>query len=194
MGSVLLHPHTIIGLCHSEGNVRSRAGCVCCVTVKAMCGAGCVCCVTVKAGCVCYVTVKATCGAGCVCCVTVKATCGAGCVCCVTAKAGCVCCVTVMAMCEAGCICCVTAKAMCGALIFLSLHTVIGFLCTSHLKPLPPIYRGGRGLAGLMCGAVTSWVPPQCRASDITQIYPHGIYYYKEEGYDTQQVPAVWGF
>ena len=31
-------------------------------------------------------------------------------------------------------------------------------------------------------------VPEKCRASDIMQIYPRGIYYYKERGYDTQQV------
>ena len=46
----------------------------------------------------------------------------------------------------------------------------------------PSTYGDGRGIAGLMCGAVTFWVPPQCRASDITQIYPRGIYYCKEQG------------
>ena len=48
-----------------------------------------------------------------------------------------------------------------------------------------------------MCGALTFWFPPavlgKCRACDITQIYPSGIYYYKEEGYDTQQVPRSAG-
>ena len=29
---------------------------------------------------------------------------------------------------------------------------------------------------------------------DITQIYSPGIYYYKQQGYDSQQVPAVQGF
>ena len=29
---------------------------------------------------------------------------------------------------------------------------------------------------------------------DITKICPHWIYYYKERGYDSQQVPAVQGF
>ena len=37
-------------------------------------------------------------------------------------------------------------------------------------------------------------VPGKCRACDITQIYPGEIYYYKEHGYDTQQLPAVQGF
>ena len=44
-----------------------------------------------------------------------------------------------------------------------------------------------------MCGAVT--FPPQCQLSvGLVIIYPIGIYYYKEQGYDTQQVPAVQGF
>ena len=37
-------------------------------------------------------------------------------------------------------------------------------------------------------------VPGKCQASDLTQIYPHGIYYYKEQGYDSQQVPRSQGF
>ena len=37
-------------------------------------------------------------------------------------------------------------------------------------------------------------VPGKCRACDIMQIYPSGIYFYKEQGYDSQQVPAVQGF
>ena len=49
-----------------------------------------------------------------------------------------------------------------------------------------------------MCGAVTFLVPPavlgKCWACDITQIYPHWIYYYKECGYTFQQVPAVRAF
>ena len=39
--------------------------------------------------------------------------------------------------------------------------------------------------------------PPEsgkCRACDITQIYPIEIYYYKVQGYDSQQVPALLGF
>ena len=44
-----------------------------------------------------------------------------------------------------------------------------------------------------MCGAVTFGVPLQCRACGIMQIYPHQIYYYKEQGYDSQ-VPAEQGF
>ena len=56
--------------------------------------------------------------------------------------------------------------------------------------PSPPTHiRDGWGIAGLMCGAVTFWVPLQCRASDI----PRGIDYYKKQGYDSQQVPAVQG-
>ena len=57
-----------------------------------------------------------------------------------------------------------------------------------------PTYGDGWGIAGLMCGAVTVWVPQQCWACDIIQIYPRGIYYYKEQGYDSQQVPAMQGF
>ena len=37
-------------------------------------------------------------------------------------------------------------------------------------------------------------VPGKCWACDISQIYPHGIYYDKEQGCDSQQVPAVQGF
>ena len=35
-----------------------------------------------------------------------------------------------------------------------------------------PTYGDGREIARQMCGAVTFLVPPQCRVSDITQIYP----------------------
>ena len=48
-----------------------------------------------------------------------------------------------------------------------------------------------------MYGAVTFFAPPpppvagKCRASDITKITTRGIYYYKEQGYDSQQVPVV---
>ena len=37
-------------------------------------------------------------------------------------------------------------------------------------------------------------VPGKCRACDITQIYPRGIYHYKEQGYDSQHVTAAHGF
>ena len=40
----------------------------------------------------------------------------------------------------------------------------------------------------------SSAVPDEYRASDITQITPRGIYYNKEQGYDSQQVPVVQGF
>ena len=37
--------------------------------------------------------------------------------------------------------------------------------------------------------------PPQWQASDITQITPvEPVYYYKEQGYDSQQVPVLHGF
>ena len=57
----------------------------------------------------------------------------------------------------------------------------------------PTHYGDGRGKAGLICESVTFFVPPKCRACHIrpTQIYPRGIYCYKEQGYDWQQVPAV---
>ena len=40
----------------------------------------------------------------------------------------------------------------------------------------------------------SSAVRGNCRASDIMQIYPRRIYYYKEQGYDSQYVPAMQGF
>ena len=43
-------------------------------------------------------------------------------------------------------------------------------------------------------GTVTFSVPPQCRVSARLVIYARGIYYYKEQGYDSQQVPTVQGF
>ena len=36
-------------------------------------------------------------------------------------------------------------------------------------------------------------VPGKCQAC-IAEIYPSGIYYYKEWGYDCQEVPPVQGF
>ena len=43
---------------------------------------------------------------------------------------------------------------------------------------------------------MTSWVPLQCQVSArlVMQLYLSGIYYYKEQGYDSQQVPAVQRF
>ena len=35
----------------------------------------------------------------------------------------------------------------------------------SFVTPAPPTYGDGRGIAGLMCGAMTFWVPPQYRVS-----------------------------
>ena len=67
-------------------------------------------------------------------------------------------------------------------------------------KPCPPptTYGDGRGIAGLMCEAMTFWVPPQWRVSAglviLRKYTPSGIYSYKEQGYDSQQVPAVQGF
>ena len=52
------------------------------------------------------------------------------------------------------------------------------------------------GIAGLMCGAMTFWVPPQYRVSAglviLRKYTPRN--FYKEQGYDSQQVPAVQGF
>ena len=50
-----------------------------------------------------------------------------------------------------------------------------------------PTYVDGRGIAWLIFGA-------QCRACDITQIYPCGIYYYKEQSYDSQHARVVYSF
>ena len=64
----------------------------------------------------------------------------------------------------------------------------------SFVTPAPP----PTGIAGLMCGAMTFWVPPQYPLSArlvILRKYTYqGIYSYKEQGYDSQQVPAVQGF
>ena len=50
------------------------------------------------------------------------------------------------------------------------------------IEPVPFFPRSGHS---------TYWA---IGAGDITQIYPRGIYYYTERGYDSQQVPAVQGF
>ena len=79
-------------------------------------------------------------------------------------------------------------------------------ICLSHVNyapvicsHLPPPHL--RGWAG--GGGPNVWgndllsspaVPGKCRACDITQIYLHGINYYTEQGFDSQQVPAVQGF
>ena len=57
----------------------------------------------------------------------------------------------------------------------------------------PPTGMGGANVQGsdLLNSPA---VPDKCWASDITQIYPRRIYYYKEQDYDSQQVPAVQGF
>ena len=60
-------------------------------------------------------------------------------------------------------------------------------------NPCPLTYRDGRGIAGLMCGAMTFWIHPQYWVSAGLWYYvniPRGIYFYKEQGYDSQQVPA----
>ena len=51
--------------------------------------------------------------------------------------------------------------------IFFPLSKYAPVKCThcSHLG-------NGRGIAGSLCGAMALLVPPQCRASDITQMYP----------------------
>ena len=73
----------------------------------------------------------------------------------------------------------------------------LGYLSLMHqsfVTPVPSTYGDGWGITGLMSGAVIFWVPSQCWACDITQIYPSEIYYYKELIYDSQQVHAVQGF
>ena len=61
----------------------------------------------------------------------------------------------------------------------------------SFVATVPATYGDGGGYSGDNVQAVIFWVPPQWRACDIMQIYPRCIYYYKEWGYDSQQVPAV---
>ena len=69
----------------------------------------------------------------------------------------------------------------------------------SFVTPAPPpphTYRDGRGIAGLMCGAMTFWVLPQYQVN-AGLVYCANIPLwnsYKEQGYDSQQVPAVQGF
>ena len=58
--------------------------------------------------------------------------------------------------------------------------------------------RGWAGDSGANMPGSDLWgssaVLGKCRACDITQIYPCGSYYYKEQGYDSQQVPTLHGF
>ena len=60
----------------------------------------------------------------------------------------------------------------------------------------PPTGMGGDSGANVLGNDLLSSpaVPGKCQACDITQIYPCKIYSYKEQGYDSQQVPAVQGF
>ena len=67
--------------------------------------------------------------------------------------------------------------------------------------PPPPPHTHLRGWAG--DSGANEWGsdllrypadPGKCRACDITQIYTHESYYYKEQSYNSQQVPAVQGF
>ena len=72
------------------------------------------------------------------------------------------------------------------------------FVTTVRARPPPHTYGNERGVTGLMCCGQWPFEFPRrvsvTRACDVTQIYPHGIYYYKEQGYAPQQVPAVQGF
>ena len=70
----------------------------------------------------------------------------------------------------------------------------------SFVNPCPPptpMGIGG-GIVGLICGAMTFWVLPQWRVSAgfliLRKYTPCGISSYKEQGYASQQVPAVQGF
>ena len=64
----------------------------------------------------------------------------------------------------------------------------------------PPTHTDGdgRGIAGLMCGVVTFWVPPQCRVSAglvmLRKYAPFEFTIKNKRGYDSQQVPALQGF
>ena len=69
----------------------------------------------------------------------------------------------------------------------------------SFVTPAPPHGRWGwagdsgakvRGNDLMSSPAVSG----KCRACDIAQIYPCEIYSCKEQGYDSQHVPAVQGF
>ena len=74
-----------------------------------------------------------------------------------------------------------------------SLHnlTICNECTTPHLRGWVGDSRANRWGSDLSSAPT---VTGKCRACDITQIYPRGIYYYKEQGYDSQQVPAVQGF
>ena len=69
-------------------------------------------------------------------------------------------------------------------------------ILTTARRPAPPTGMAGDSGANVQGSDLLSSpaVPGKCRASDIMQIYPRGIYYYKEHGYDSRQLPAVQGF
>ena len=62
-----------------------------------------------------------------------------------------------------------------------------------YIPPHPTTYGDGPNVRGSDLSSSPA-LPGKCWACDIMQIYPLGIYYYKEQGYDSQQVAAVQGF
>ena len=74
---------------------------------------------------------------------------------------------------------------------------LIKFTCNAPVScnpPPPDTYGDGQGIAVLLCGAVTFWVPPQSGFVILCKYIHRGIYYYKEQSCDSQQVTAVQGF
>ena len=78
---------------------------------------------------------------------------------------------------------------------FWSTNTFVMIMHQSFVTPAPPPPTYGDSGANVRGSDLLSSpaVPGKCRACDIVNI-PHGIYSYKEQGYDSQQVPAVQGF
>ena len=81
--------------------------------------------------------------------------------------------------------------------IFVYMHFLMhqSFVATAPPPPPPPTHthRGIGGLVGDSRANVRGSDLLSSRACDIMQIYPCGIHYYKEQGYASQEVPAVQG-
>ena len=67
----------------------------------------------------------------------------------------------------------------------------------NHCPTSPPTMGMGEDRGANVRGSdilSSTAVPGKCQACAIAQIDPRGNYYYKEWGYDCQEVPAVQGF
>ena len=61
-----------------------------------------------------------------------------------------------------------------------------------------PSYGDGRGIAGIMCGAVTFWVAPQCRVSAgllmLCKYTPVDFTFIKSRAMTISRSPQCWAF